>query len=57
MLARAKSEINLMGRFMHPNVIKSFEAFDHGDDATGKIYLEMSIGDMGIIGKTDPSTF
>jgi serine/threonine protein kinase len=56
MLAKSDDEITLQGKFDHPNVCKTFIAFDHGEHADGFIYLLMQIGDLGSVSKADESS-
>ena len=41
MLVKTDSEIKLQGMFKHPNIAKSFIAFDDKEDQDGSIYLLM----------------
>jgi hypothetical protein len=50
LLTKAREEIQLCGRFRHPNVATSFMAFDSTEsDKEGKIYLLMQCGDLASI--------
>ena len=46
----------MQGKFDHPNVCKTFIAFDQGEQHEGFIYLLMQIGDLGSVCKADESS-
>ena len=50
MLDKSQEEIDLCGKFSHPNVAKSFIAFESGETPNeGKVYLMMQCADLGQI--------